>query len=599
MGLQLKQASSYKLGILSSLILLAAVLAQPYYGVPTEKALAQESVDTSSTTFVGEERYVREHNSDPDIAAQIVTPDSTKGVRFILNGDTSKLIDGINIQGAGTTTNWWRLKTPLAPGKYTVSTEIKVDDEWHAVSDTATVYSLDLPWAQYITPNQSSKIFRPNDNPIRVKVDDQYKQFRDLRTTINSTTYVVQRDQCDQREAGNYLLCDIDKSQSRINGNQALPLSWDALAEGSYIAATTTYTKANNRVDGLLSLPFTIDSTPPSVDDLTVDNAINGVIGRELNVSAIATDNNKVESINFYVTSPRSSDGVCTGNGPILAEQRQKDVGVDGKYHVSISIDNIATGNYCVTAVARDEGRSNSSLLHKKIVVDADAPIIDFSGFTQNSDEFVPNVTSSDANTPLAYSWTTVALPSDMTISDTTILKPVFKVLKAGTYTAALTVTDIVGNSSVVSHSFSYTTSPPANPGSESGGGGDGVISDPGEPVTVALLPGFDVTFDVINDDRRSVATAGRQAGNFGFFGNASVLGATNEDDSTVEGLRTSNDDNNLFAVESTSAVVAASHDGWKLFGFAWYWWLLLVAIGGSGWWAIRSLRQRAQSQEL
>src|SRR5690606_31532495 len=93
------------------------------------------------------------------------------------------------------------------------------------------------------------------------------------------------------------------------------------LTAGTYTAVTTTYTKANNRVDNLLSESFRIDSTAPMVLVLDVENSVNDVVGSTVKAAAEASDDSDLESVNFYVTEPRH-DGACTGNGTKLAEFR-------------------------------------------------------------------------------------------------------------------------------------------------------------------------------------------------------------------------------------------------------------------------------------
>src|SRR5690606_36428079 len=107
--------------------------------------------------------------------------------------------------------------------------------------------------------------------------------------------------------AGNYLLCDVDTSST-----------WTGLADGVYTASTTTYTKAGNRVDNLISDEFTVDNVAPIASSLNSPS----IVSSTLSATATASDNSGyVESVNFFVTEVRN-DGVCTGNGVKLAEQR-------------------------------------------------------------------------------------------------------------------------------------------------------------------------------------------------------------------------------------------------------------------------------------
>ncbi|HVW67159.1 MAG TPA: LamG domain-containing protein, partial [Candidatus Peribacteraceae bacterium] len=306
-------------------------------------------IDTSIIQFVNSPKYVRENNGG-DLDAQIVAPTTATAVNFYVDGSSTP-IAGTNIGGATATTDWWRLYTPLPAGAHTVTAKVDIANTWYDASNTGTVYSLDLPTASYIIP-QAGQYFRPNDKVVRVKADDEFDQFNYMKTTINGVTTQVNRADCSDQ--GNYVLCDLQ--------NLNLP-------EGTYTADTTTYTKANNRYDHLISDPFTIDGTKPSVTSLTIENETGGVVAGTADVAAEATDNDGVESVNFYMTLPRASDGQCTGNGTQLTSQRITTPDGDGKYRASLDVSSLSDGDYCVTAVARDNAWNNSSPVNQKVTV--------------------------------------------------------------------------------------------------------------------------------------------------------------------------------------------------------------------------------------
>jgi|GEM_PF-4355643 len=319
--------------------------------------------DTSGVTFVNSPKYVRAGNGT-DVAAQIVTLDSTTEARFFIDGDATP-IAGYDIGGAGATTNWWRLATPLAAGAHTVTAEVMIDGVWYPVNGSGTVYALDLPWAEYLLP-QAGATYRPNDKVVRVKADDEFNQFNRMVTVINGVSYTVQRSDCSDQ--GNFVLCDLE--------NLGLP-------EGTYTAKTTTYTQANNRVDNLMSVPFTIDATAPAVFGLDIENDISGNVGAEIVAAASASDNTAVESVNFYVTTPRA-DGVCTGNGTKHAEFRQSTPSLDGKYRATLQVGSLH-GTYCVSAMSRDVAKNNSSPVHQKLFIDNAAPVVAITSPTGNT----------------------------------------------------------------------------------------------------------------------------------------------------------------------------------------------------------------------
>lgn len=493
MGLRVKQASSYKLGILSSLLLIAAVLAAPYYGVTPHVVLAQ----TDSVPSEVEESQ----NTSPAIA----------------------------------------------------------------------------------------KYVRPGDNPIRIKVDKSENQFAYTVTTINGLMYRLDREEC--AEKNTFFECDIDNATEKQVGRETYS-KWTPLVQGTYQAVTTKYTAYGDSYGNAQTDNFIVDSTKPSVS-VTVENLVDGRVGRELKVAAVATDNSPIKDVNFYVTLPRSSDGECTANEAKIVESLQSSPAADGKYHATLNLSEQPSGDYCIVANAGDVAMHHA-FAHQKIAVNTDGPIINFTGFLPpNVNKFTPDATVIGGNGLLTFDWTKDVLDSEVVVSDPNAETPVFDVMKDGTYTITLTVTDTLGNSTTVSQPLSYKAVP-ATPGSKT----------PTKPLAdekntpLPFVAGYSVSFDTPGRDNFGLGAVG-SANSSRFFGNANILDATQEDASAVEGLRISNDGASLFESKPTAAVVTASTNGWKLLGFAWYWWVLLLVVGVCGWWTLAGLRRRAQTQEF
>ena len=303
--------------------------------------------DTSSTTFVSDPKYVRANNG-ADLAAQIVTPDETQDVRFYIDGNMSAPFAGVNVGGAGATTSWWRLYTPLSAGEHSISVQVKISGHWYDVTDTAIVYSLDGPWAEYVIP-QPNKYFRANDKVVRVKADDEFNQFDRMVTTINSVSHTVNRAQC--TDQGSYVLAIC-----RISTCQREPFQ----------AKTTTYTKANNRVDNLMSPAFIIDNTRPELTKFQITD-VHSVYGADVPVSADATDANGIKDVSFYVTAPRAGDGACDGNGTHLADADGSNISGD-TYSATLNTGSL-NGEYCVNAIAGDVPRITARQTSYKIVL--------------------------------------------------------------------------------------------------------------------------------------------------------------------------------------------------------------------------------------
>lgn len=311
--------------------------------------------DVTGIQFVGSPKYVRQNNGG-DLSAQIVSSNKATTARFFVDGSGTP-IAGTFTAGAGAGKSWWRLYTPLAAGEHSITAQVKIGSSWYDAAGAGVAYSLDTPTAEYVIP-QANQFFRPNDEVVRVRVDDEFDQFKHMIVTIDGVDSTVLRAAC--TDQGDTMLCGL----SGLN-----------LAEGVYTASTTTYTKANNRYDDLISESFTIDATAPTVADLTIDNDVAGVVDDSIEASATATDTVNVDSVNFYVTVPRN-DGVCTGNGTKLAEQRVAAPGGDGRYHAVLDVSAIADGEYCVTAVARDDAMNNGNLMHQKVTVQHAIPVV-------------------------------------------------------------------------------------------------------------------------------------------------------------------------------------------------------------------------------
>lgn len=310
--------------------------------------------DVSGVQFVNSPKYVRENNGG-DLTAQIVAPTSVTAVNFYVDGSSSP-IAGTNVGGAGADTDWWRLYTPLPAGEHTISAKVQIGSSWYDASNTGTTYSLDAPTAEYIIP-APGQTFRPNDKVVRVKADDEFDQFKRMVVTVGGADHEVLRSACSDQ--GDYVLCDLENL---------------GLAEGTYTADTTTYTKANNRYDHLISSPFIIDGTKPSVLTLDIENDNSGVVDETVVAAAEASDNLGVESVNFYVTEPRN-DGVCTGNGTQLASERVMTPDGDSKYRSTVDVSGLPDGDYCVSAVSRDNGWNNSLPKNEKVTVQHVVPL--------------------------------------------------------------------------------------------------------------------------------------------------------------------------------------------------------------------------------
>lgn len=584
MGLRLRRTPIIVTRLLLGVAVTAAVAVPPFASLAANRiAGATATPDLSKIRFISDERYVRENNAG-DLDAQVVTYNATTDVKFYVDGDSDHPITGQDYGAQGANYRQWRLYTALDAGKHTITAKVEIDDTWYDVNGTVTVYSLDMPALSYVYPNGQSSIFRPSDNPLRIKADDDFNQLKYVSYSIykydtdadevgaHVGIFQVNRDQCDLRQAGKYALCDATASDT-----------WAALGEGVYLAKLSTNTKANNGArtnDQDYWVKFYVDGMRPEVSDFRIDSAT--TVKDSLVVSANATDAIKLESVLFYVTAPRESDGACTGNGTKLAQLRVSAPGSDGRYHATLDVSGIDThgqsaANYCVTAIARDEASNNSTLESLHFAIDHRAPIVTL------------KVTSSKtptASTPVVLAGTvdgpaTLELFEDGTKVDG--FAPVIDAdgnwtftldggLKKGDHTLKVVATDGLGNaSSEASSPESFLTMPV---------GGFVTKSHISRSLAPPQLP------------QNPVAPTAASFAQVVASQSSPTVAAKDLDDQAILGAETSKDET---ASSPTEAAVTPSVGGWMFFGLAWYWWLVgagLLAGGAS--WLVAGLRAKA-----
>ncbi|MBI2310658.1 Ig-like domain repeat protein [Candidatus Collierbacteria bacterium] len=367
----------------------------------------QVILDTStSSTFIYTSTYIRA-NSTADIGGQVRVPDYATEVNYLFsNPSYTVTLPGYKHIQAGFSP-WagyahWRVKPSLPNGEYQVTADYLVGATTGVVTGSAVLYSLDKPWAKWVYPNDSYRNFRPSDNPLRIQVDDEFNQFSYVIFNIDGQNFRVNRDQCDLREAGLKLNCDINDSST-----------WSPLVEGTYDTYSTgnttarvkatVYTKANNRFDpadfiesnsALSTRSFYIDGTPPVLSDLTVDN-LSSFYTNLVTASANPTDNFGIKNVLFYVTLPRVSDGICDGNGAKILQQSSVATDIDGRYRTSIDTSTL-NGEYCLNAVAEDNAMGHSNIEKIKMVFDNTSPSV----------PGVPTTTTPTSSLTQVWNWT-------------------------------------------------------------------------------------------------------------------------------------------------------------------------------------------------
>lgn len=323
--------------------------------------------DASESKYLTDPKYVRAHNSG-DVAAQALVPAAATAAHF-----TYTQTDGTNVYTdvaatehtqtgqfplPSTGQHQYRGTVSAEPGTYTVTGEFQVGATWYPITGSATLYVLDNPTGSFILPSATVNVFRPSDNPLRVSANDSNETFSRVVFTVSgsSTTYQVNRNQCDLRESGRRALCDISSASN-----------WAGLAPGSYTGTATLYDKANNHA-AITSLSFTVSDSVPVVTNFAITSSTADSIA----VTADATDaDTAIKNVHFYVTEPRG-DGVCTGNGTHLADSVVT-AGTGSTYTATLDTSAL-TGDYCVNVVAENLAATHSHPQSLAAAIDNTAP---------------------------------------------------------------------------------------------------------------------------------------------------------------------------------------------------------------------------------
>ena len=330
--------------------------------------------NAADSNFIYTEKYISANNS-VDTAGQVKVPAQATAVNFTVTGvNNSTVVSNIAGVEHSQTGQWphpttgakqFKFTQALPAGEYKVTAQYLVNGIWHNIVTNSPQKLFVLgqdPILNVVNPNDGRKFFRAGESDIvKVRVSDPGKVFSDVRFQINGATYTVYRDQCDLRQEGNYVLCDVTKAAN-----------WPQLAEGNYTATVTAYDKARNNATKTTQ-EFTIDNTTPVVVDFTVTPT---VVAKKVTVSAKATDNNDVKSVKFYVTA-RDTDGTCKNNLPTLTDLAGRTKVVtdhtDNVYKAELDTSGL-NGNYCVLVSAQDVAMHNSVPQFKAIVADNTAP---------------------------------------------------------------------------------------------------------------------------------------------------------------------------------------------------------------------------------
>jgi hypothetical protein len=323
--------------------------------------------------------------------------------------------------------------------------------------------------------------------------------------------------------------------------------------EGHHVVVATD--KAGNSI----MISFTIDTTAPTVADLSVDH--NPTNLGQLTVNGTVTDDN-LKDYNLRVYNADKATLVTPW------------IGLTGMGNVSdgtlgtLNIAALADGNYWVRIWADDLAGNRtgiSSQIFIPFTIDRTAPNVSITGFTRNSDgtytvagstdDSSDVVVAVDSQTPL------VVTPNSGAWSVKTAI------LVDGTHTVSATSIDAVGNESTPSEK-SYTTS-----------SGNTTVEKFAGIIAAALPVRFSATVP---------------------FTTGAPINAANNDQSVLGDQTTTPSDGETSSsyTKNNEAVKGASTtrnqgSAPSFIGLAWYWWLAALAMVASLWWLFGTRRRK------
>jgi len=192
---------------------------------------------------------------------------------------------------------------------------------------------------------------------------------------------------------------------------------------------------------------------------------------------------------------------------------------------------------------------------YKDADYDSTPPVITGDTVVKTGNTATPTVNTDEPS--LTYAWTVDAPATSVTVSDATLLTPIFTFLKDGTYTFRLTVTDLAGNTATRDFVVTYLAPFIPNPEAELP-----------ESIVPAPVDSFIPVAVTYSQARRQAAAPVYDTSS------APVAPATNQEQAVAQATA-----KDAPADATSPRPVEASTHGWLLLGVPWYWWLLGIAI--------------------
>lgn len=347
--------------------------------------------------------------------------------------------------------------------------------------------------------------------------------------------------------------------------------------EGAWQFRIRTVNQFDVRSDWVESSVLIYDKTAPTGTATLSDTLVNKTDASPILTAQLADASSAITDLKYRVFRV-NADGSTTAVTGVIGALAAQDGAFNSKSETVVTVIDTTPsvytdGDYRVQLYIYDA----AGLQGKKtvnFVVNKTPPVITSGSFEQDGNEFTSKYT---IPSDVVFAWTPdLDNIEDGVAFDATQLSPVFTVTKDGTYAFTLKVTDGAGNTTSERLVFTYTT-PLEDEGDLPVLGGGTTNPDAAPVVPAATIPAAAFT------------------GVIGATADAAVLGATTDATDTtgnadVKGLSTDN-----FAAVDTNKT--NSTDG-KVFGIAWFWWILILAILSVAAYSVtRAIRRRNAEQ--
>jgi hypothetical protein len=333
------------------------------------------SYSPADSKFVSSPWTVRENNANDTKNFRVQVPKMATGVTFSFVGNNgaptfSGVVGEEHIQPnqwpAPSGEHQYKVGQSLPAGEYTVTAEYKTSDgtlQTYPVTGSAAVYSVQTPIASYVSPEaDGSTIIRSSDNPSQVRISDTGNHFNYVNFKIDNVTYRVNRNQCDVRQAGNYVTCEAKKSST-----------WPAngLVAGAHTINSVT---ASNTANGNVTLParqFTVDTVVPTVVSTAIKPS-GALYGKQVVVESEVEDNLSLSSVTTYAV--KKVNGICNPNGAKIVTETVAASGTSQTVNTTLNTSGM-NGEYCFYTSAKDTAThsSNPNSTNSKFVASFDA----------------------------------------------------------------------------------------------------------------------------------------------------------------------------------------------------------------------------------